>query len=366
MVEIMNVMFEKGVLSQDSFSSPLLDWYDKNRRTLPWREDPHPYHVWISEVMLQQTRVEAVLGYYDRFMRRLPDVHSLAAIEEAELFKLWEGLGYYSRARNLKKAAEILVRDFGGELPASVEDLLKLPGIGPYTAGAIASIAFRQEVPAVDGNVLRVMARITGNHADITLPRTRKEVEEAVRKLIPQGKAHLFNQALMEFGALVCVPNGVPKCASCPAVRSCYAHETQAQQSLPVRAKKKERRTEKRTVLVFRDAHGRVMICRRREKGLLAGMWEFPALEGHLSEQEVAEHLEANHREFLRIESLGTAKHLFTHIEWHMRGFLVHLSEPADFSEKGRCVWCDAETLKRDYALPSALKYFFDMQIRNF
>lgn len=370
-------------LHPELFRESLLRWYESQRRILPWREDPTPYRVWISEIMLQQTRVEAVLGYYRRFLERLPDVETLAAVSDEELHKLWEGLGYYSRARNLKKAAGILLRDYGGEIPTSYDALLALPGIGPYTAGAIASIAFRQSVPAVDGNVMRVMARITADDADITLPGTRKEMEECVRRLIPEGRAHLFNQALMELGALICIPNGTPKCSACPVADLCLAHQRGLQSCLPVKKKKKERKTEFRTVLIFLNGRGECLIQKREERGLLAGMWEFPSIAGHYTEEELSAFLAQNGVSFRKIGRAPSARHIFTHIEWRMEGYFVYICEEeagdleyiavdsayellCDFASDfpsflcGERHWCDLQTLRGDYSVPSAFRKYVD------
>ena len=195
---------------------PLLQWYEQNKRVLPWRSDPTPYHVWVSEIMLQQTRVAAVLGYYARFMQALPDVKTLAEVDEDELMKLWQGLGYYNRARNLKKAARVIMEKFSGTFPNTYEDILSLPGIGEYTAGAVASIGFGIPVPCVDGNVLRVLTRLIGDDSDITKPETKRFLRDALLMAIPKENPAAFNQALMELGALVCVPNGAPDCENCP------------------------------------------------------------------------------------------------------------------------------------------------------
>lgn len=381
----------KTPLDPVRFSETLLRWYEAERRTLPWREDPTPYHVWVSEIMLQQTRVEAVKSYYHRFMECLPDIPSLARVDEEELNKLWEGLGYYSRARNLKKTAELLVREYDGNLPSTYDELLKLPGIGPYTAGAIASIAFGQDVPAVDGNVMRVLARVTGNEGDISLPKTKTEIERLVWDLIPAGKASAFNQALMELGALICIPNGTPKCADCPVSTLCYAKKENKQMALPVKSKKKERRVELRTILVFQNEDGKFLIQKRAKKGLLAGMWEFPSQGRHLSASELEDELKQKGIVFHSIEPMGEAKHIFTHIEWHMRGYLIRLmgSSPRwipdgntgmdtgdDIGERvsagdmpqneGACsfgirapyVWCDQAALKREYSIPTAFQKY--------
>lgn len=340
---------------------------------LPWRENPAPYHVWISEIMLQQTRVEAVKAYYHRFMEQIPDIASLAEIGEEELNKLWEGLGYYSRARHLKKAAQLLVEEYDGELPSTYEELVRLPGIGPYTAGAIASIAFGRDEPAVDGNVLRVMARVTGNDGDISLPKVRMEIEQNVRAILPPGRASAFNQALMELGALICIPNGAPKCTDCPVSALCYAKKENKQMFLPVKAKKKERRVELRTILVFQNSDGEFLIQKRPKTGLLAGMWEFPSLEGHCSAGDLEEDFRQRGVVHSGIEAMGDAKHIFTHIEWWMKGYFVRLREciQTGKSEDGfksesillpgtrnPYVWCDSAVLKREYPIPTAFQKY--------
>ncbi|WP_418706515.1 A/G-specific adenine glycosylase, partial [Anaerotruncus massiliensis (ex Liu et al. 2021)] len=258
---------------------PLLGWYAENARDLPWRREVTPYRVWISEIMLQQTRVEAVKGYFARFIGALPGPAELAAVDERELLKLWEGLGYYSRARNLQKAARVIMETYGGELPASHEELLTLPGVGPYTAGAVASIAFGLPEPAVDGNVLRVLSRLTADNSDIADPAVKRAAERTVRGIIPAGRAGAFNQALMELGATVCAPNGPPACGRCPLAGLCAAHAAGNETAYPVKAAKKARRVEERTVLLL--VRDELLALRRRPaKGLLAGLWELPNLPG--------------------------------------------------------------------------------------
>lgn len=348
-----------------SFQIDLLDWYHKNKRYMAWREDPSPYHVWVSEIMLQQTRVEAVHAYYDRFMRRLPDIRSLSEVSEDELHKLWEGLGYYNRAKNMKKAAQLLMRDYGGELPSSFEELLSLPGIGPYTAGAIASIAFQRNVPAVDGNVMRVLARLTGDERDIAQETTRKAMEKTAQELLVlPGEIRHFNQALMELGALICLPNGAPNCAECPVRRICYACETARQAELPVKSAKKPRRIEERSILVFVDEAGKFFIRRRPSKGLLSGLWEFVSLDGKLTKGELEKFLSEREISFLELTKIESAKHIFTHIEWRMQGFLIRVKRRDDAlfarslcdSEDSR--WVDYPSLKASYSIPTAFKSY--------
>lgn len=267
---------------------PLLEWYQKNKRTLPWRDKNNAYYTWVSEIMLQQTRVEAVKPYFERFIKELPNPEALAKCPEKKLMKLWEGLGYYNRVRNMQKAAAEIVEKYGGQLPADYKELLSLPGIGSYTAGAIASIAYQIPVSAVDGNVLRVVSRITLNEEDIMKQSVRKKIEEQLNEIIPESEAGDFNQALMELGAVVCIPNDVAKCEECPLRRMCGAYSLGKVMELPVKAKKKERRIEERTVIVIQDGE-KVAIRKREAKGLLAGLYELPNIKGHLKAEEVLE-----------------------------------------------------------------------------
>ena len=257
---------------------PLLQWYGDNARDLPWRKTADPYRIWVSEIMLQQTRVAAVMGYYERFLAAFPTVRDLAQAPEERLTKLWQGLGYYSRARNLQKAARQIEEQFGGAFPAEYDAILSLAGVGEYTAGAVASIAFGIAVPAVDGNVLRVVTRILGDRSDITRPAVRQEVRRLLLRVIPKNAPGAFNQALMELGATVCLPNGAPLCENCPVRELCLARAEDAAAEIPVKTPKKARRVEERTVyLLF--YRGRVALRRRPERGLLAGLWEYPNLE---------------------------------------------------------------------------------------
>lgn len=342
--------------SLDRIAEPLLAWYDAGRRILPWREEPTPYHVWLSEIMLQQTRVEAVKPYYDRFLQALPDIGSLAAVEEERLLKLWEGLGYYNRARNLKKAAEILVSECGGEMPDDYEKIQALPGIGSYTAGAISSIAFGRPYPAVDGNVLRILARLRADDRDILNAKVKKSVEDELTDVMPADRPGDFNQALMELGAMVCIPNGAPKCEECPWKEFCLARARGLTAEFPKKAQKKPRSVEEKTILVIQDA-GRVALRKRPAKGLLAGMYEFPSLEGHCEEAEVSAYLREIGLSPIRIRKLPPAKHVFTHREWHMTGYLIRVDELAVKGE-GRelqgFVFVEPEQTLTDYPIPSA------------
>ena len=327
---------------------PLLVWYRENARVLPWRSDPTPYHVWVSEIMLQQTRVAAVLDYYRRFLEAAPDAVVAQPLPQDRLMKLWQGLGYYSRARNLQKAAKQVTEDHGGVFPNTYESIRTLAGVGDYTAGAIASIAFGLPVPAVDGNVLRVIARIAGDCGDITTPAMKKKVTATLAEVIPLDAPGDFNQALMELGATVCLPNGAPLCERCPAACLCRAFQEGRTGELPVKAAKKARRVEERTVflLFYGD---RVALRRRPNRGLLAGLWEFPnePADGTLWLQRWG--LSAP------LARAGTGKHIFTHIEWHMTALAGELDN-ADLPEGW--VWAGREELVDTYAVPNAFQSF--------
>ena len=323
---------------------PLLQWYHENARVLPWRSDPTPYHVWVSEIMLQQTRVAAVLDYYRRFMEVLPTVADLAAVEEDKLMKLWQGLGYYNRARNLQKAARQVMEEFGGVFPDTYEEIRSLSGVGDYTAGAISSIAFGIPVPAVDGNVLRVVARITGDDGDILRPDTKARMGQALRSVLPVDAPGDFNQALMELGATVCLPTGAPLCEQCPARAFCTALATERIGELPVKTAKKTRRVEERTVfLIFHG--GKVALRRRPKRGLLAGLWEYP---NELSPAPCPV-------EAAGLEDGPVGKHIFTHIEWRMTAQIVQAASEA--LPEG-WVWAGREALAQDYAVPNAFRAF--------
>ena len=335
--------------------APLLAWYDEGHRDLPWRAVPTPYRVWVSEIMLQQTRVEAVRSYFDRWMQALPDIPALAAADEAVYMKLWEGLGYYSRVRNLHRAAVEVCEQYGGELPADYARLLALPGVGEYTAGAIASIAFGLPVPAVDGNVLRVAARLDNDLTPITVAGYKKQTRARFAALMPADRPGDLNQALMELGATVCLPNGAPRCADCPLQHLCLGCHHGNAAMLPVRAAKKARRVENRTVLLARCGP-LVGIRRRPAKGLLAGLWELPALAGHLSPEETRAALAAQGWQVQKLLSLRPAKHIFTHVEWHMNGYYIELAAPPD-----GLTFVSPAALRADYALPSAFRAFLSV-----
>ena len=315
----------KNIETLDVIAAPLLRWFHSEKRALPWREEPTPYRVWVSEIMLQQTRVEAVKPYFERFVAALPDVRALARADEDTLMKLWEGLGYYSRARHLQSAARLICSDHGGEIPAHFDDLLALPGIGRYTAGAVASIAFGERRPAVDGNVLRVIMRLLACPADILKESTKRAVEEALIVRLPENSGD-FNQALMELGALICLPRGAARCPSCPLERLCLAKEANLQVELPQKTPPKRRHTEKLTIfLLAKD--GKIALEKRPAQGLLAGLWGFPAMEGHLKKNEAEKALQAIGFAPTRLHALPAAQHIFSHITWQMVGWHVELAE---------------------------------------
>ncbi len=335
---------------------PLVTWYRGNKRSLPWRDQGNAYYIWVSEIMLQQTRVEAVKRYFTRFVSELPDVSALAACPEERLLKLWEGLGYYNRVRNMQKAAVTVTEKYQGSLPHSFEELLKLCGIGSYTAGAIASIAYGVPVPAVDGNVLRVISRITESREDIQKQSVRKKMEDQLREIMPLDCPGDFNQALMELGAVVCVPNGPARCEVCPAAGFCLGYRHGTWQELPVKQKKASRTVEERTVLVIQDGE-RTAIRRRPREGLLAGMYELPNISGHLTGEEALNEVKAMRLEPLYIEELEPARHIFSHIEWRMTAYRIRVSSLEPPGE-GELIFAEKKQSEKQYAIPSAFRAY--------
>ena len=333
-------------------AEPLVEWFRQNKRDLPWRRRMDAYRVWISEIMLQQTRVEAVRPYYERFLEELPDVKALAEVPEERLLKLWEGLGYYNRARNLKAAAVQIMEDYGGEFPDKYEDIRSLKGIGSYTAGAISSFVYNIPKPAVDGNVLRVVTRLLADPDDIMKAGTRAKIEKMLEEIIPREAAGDFNQSLIELGAIVCLPNGEPKCGECPVRHLCRAYAEGTQREYPVKKKAKERRIEERTILVFRDGE-KTAICKRPDKGLLAGMYELPNYLGHMSRKEVAAYSKEIGLMPVRIKKLPEAKHIFSHVEWRMTGYEVRVDELEKTNEKG-FLFIHPEEIQERYPIPAA------------
>ena len=343
-------------------AKPLVEWFPKNKRDLPWRERMDAYRVWISEIMLQQTRVEAVKPYYERFLKALPDVRALAGVSEDRLLKLWEGLGYYNRARNLKYAACQIIEEYGGKFPETYEEIRSLKGIGSYTAGAISSFVYNIPKPAVDGNVLRVVSRITADDSDIAKAGTKSKIEKEIEEVIPRDAAGDFNQSLIELGAVVCLPNGEPRCGSCPVSHLCLAHEQGRETEFPVKKKAKKRRIENRTVLLFRDAQ-KTAIRKRPAKGLLAGMYEFPNREGRMTYDEVVGYGKSLGLTPVRIRKLGNAKHIFSHVEWHMTGYEILVDEleksmADENKEKGNIIFAEIRQLQEEYPIPSAFEAY--------
>lgn len=331
----------------------LLPWFAEAARALPWREDKDPYHVWLSEIMLQQTRVEAVKGYYSRFLNAVPDIQALASADEELLTKLWEGLGYYSRVRSMKIAAQQIQKLHGGTFPTELESIQKLKGIGPYTAGAIASICFDQPTPAVDGNVLRVISRLTGDQRPVDEEKTKQEIRSSLAAVYPTGQCGDFTQSLMELGATICVPNGVPNCEECPISDLCESRHG-GWKNIPKKNGKKPRKEETRTVFVFQCGDS-FAVRKRPSTGLLAGLWEYPNVVGKLEAQEavsLSESFGVHPRELIKAVS---RKHIFSHIEWDMVCYYIQCGEmPEIFT------WVTRENLQSTIALPTAFRIFRD------
>jgi len=329
----------------------LLPWYAQNKRDLPWRENRDPYRVWLSEIMLQQTRVEAVRGYYARFLTALPTVQALADCDEQQLLKLWEGLGYYNRARNLQKAAKIIAQT---GFPDSYEGWLALPGVGEYTAGAVASICFDRPVAAVDGNVLRVLSRYQADPSPITEPAVKKQVKAALEAVYPAEQPGAFTQTLMELGATVCVPNGAPKCEKCPLSGQCKAFLQEKTADFPVKAAKKERKIQQRAVFLLRCGD-KLALEKRPARGLLAGLWQLPNVEGILTAEQAAAQAAQWGCEPHDVLSIRQKKHIFTHITWEMEGFELVCGQ-----ENDRFVWATPAQLEEEYPLPTAFRQFLE------
>ena len=328
----------------------LIPWYQENRRDLPWRQDREAYHVWLSEIMLQQTRVEAVKGYYARFLEKLPDIASLAQCDDDTLHKLWEGLGYYSRVRNLKKAAQVIMDKHCGRFPEDYDAIRALPGIGDYTAGAVSSIAFGRCRAAVDGNVLRVYTRLTDDRTPIDLPAMKNRVRQELEAIYPPDQAGEFTQALMELGATVCAPNGEPRCGDCPCAHLCRGREHW--QELPVKRPKKEKRREDRTVFILR-CDDRYALEKRPAKGLLAGLWQFPNVTGTLDESEALTWAAEQGTHPRELERRLDRNHIFTHIHWQMRGYYLQVARP----DPAFC-WLTLDEIDEQAALPTAFRQF--------
>lgn len=344
-----NSVFNKEKLM--SIKAPLIDWFNENGRHLPWREDTNPYRVWVSEIMLQQTRISAAISYYERFMEKLPTVADLANIDDDVLMKLWQGLGYYSRARNLKAAAQKVMKDYEGVFPTTFSELILLPGIGRYTAGAIASICGGEAVSAVDGNVMRVLCRYFNLDIDVLDVKNKKAAELVLNEIIPKENPGVFNEAIMELGETVCLPNGEPNCKKCPLFEKCLANQMGTAENIPTRKKMAKRKKEKRIILLLKK-EDKIALLKRQNKGLLANLWEFPnCLDDSKSIDEILENMEIG---FDSIKPLGEAKHIFSHIEWYMTGYLINVK-----NRMSGFTWATKDELRNVYSIPSAFCYFF-------
>ena len=329
----------------------LLDWYYQNKRDLPWRKSKNPYYVWISEIMLQQTRVEAVKGYYMRFLEKLPKLEDLAKVNEDELLKLWEGLGYYSRARNLKKCAVKIMEEYDGKFPEKYKELLCLPGIGEYTAGAIASICFNEKVPAVDGNAIRVVMRLTNDEREIGGQKIKNEIFQKLQKLMPEDSGS-FNQALMDLGATICIPNTEPRCNQCPLAEFCLANKEYTAKNIPRKSKKNAKKTEEYTIIIFK-CQDKFAIQKRPSYGLLANLYEFYSLEGKYTVRELKNKLKKENIEYRRIKAIGESSHIFTHKIWNMVGYIVQVDK-----ELPGLTWVNKEELQEEYSIPRAFAFY--------
>lgn len=330
---------------------PVIQWYQKNKRELPWRKEKNPYHIWLSEIMLQQTRIEAVKQYYERFLKKIPTIQDLAEIEEEKLLKLWEGLGYYNRARNLKKSAQLINERYEGNMPKHYEELMELPGIGEYTAGAISSIAYNEPIPAVDGNVLRVVSRVVGSKRNVLDNKTKKEFTEKLQEIMPK-QAGDFNEGLMELGELVCIPNGEPLCKKCPLQEICVAKNDNLTSFIPVRNQKTKRRKEEKTVFLL-EFKGKIAIRKRQDTGLLANMYEFPNIDKKIDKKNIKAVLENWGLIGNQIEKIGTHHHIFSHIEWNMVGYKIQVSHKNKEFE-----WIEKEEILKKYPIPGAFMPF--------
>ena len=352
--ELVLLTAEGQELQLQAFFAPLLAWYDRERREMPWRTHPSPYRIWVSEIMLQQTRVSAAIPYFERFVTTLPDVAALAAADEQTLHKLWEGLGYYSRVRNMQRAAQQIMQEHGGQLPADFEALLSLPGIGEYTAGAIAATAFGLRVPAVDGNVMRVLSRLFLIGADIAQPRSKRLFTQVSQALLPYERVGDYDQAVMELGATVCIPNGAPLCDRCPLAGICQAHLQGMTEHYPVKSPKKGRRIEQLTVVLLHDAR-RILLQHRPEQGLLAGLWGFPCLPGWQTPEQVLAFLRSEGLVPIQASELDASKHIFTQVEWRMKGMCVQVEQLPDWPDHTAFTRTQIE---QELAIPSAFRAY--------
>lgn len=339
----------------EAFQYKILTWYKGHRREMPWREDPSPYRIWISEIMLQQTRVDTVIPYFNNFMEKYPTIESLANSDEDELMKYWEGLGYYSRIRNIRETALNIVSNYNGEIPETFDELLKLKGIGEYTAGAIASEAFGQKVPAVDGNVFRVFARLTAKEDDLRDLKFQKRLKEAVTSVLPESQIGDFNQGLIELGALICIPKGSPKCGLCPVKDLCLSNKLNLQDKIPVKSKAKQRTVQEKTVFIL-QYQDKFAVRKRDDQNLLAGLFEIPNVEGFYTIDEAKMVVEEMGLAVESIHMIKDRKVIFTHIEWILQGYYVHLENESDLY-----IFETKENLIQKYTLATAFREYLSM-----
>ncbi len=349
-------------MDKQKFRDDLIGWFEREQRDLPWRKDQDPYKVWVSEIMLQQTRVDTVIPYFNRFLAQFPSISSLANAEEDKVLKAWEGLGYYSRVRNLQSAVREVKEKYQGIVPDNLKEISDLKGVGPYTAGAILSIAYGKPEPAVDGNVMRVMSRILLIWEDIAKPSSRKIFEEAVRELISRENPSAFNQGLMELGALICTPTS-PSCLLCPVREHCQAAEEGLQLELPVKSKKKKQRPVGLGAVVFEDQEGRLLIHKRQPDGLLANLWEFPNFEVSVGMQSEKDQLKEAFAEHYGIQAelggmIGRVEHIFTHLIWNINIFSGKVTNK--FEAEGDLQWVTPEELQ-EYAFPVSHQKIFSL-----
>ena len=339
----------------EKYTEQIVKWYQENKRDLPWRKGKNPYHIWISEIMLQQTRIEAVIGYYYRFLEKIPDIKTLATIEEKSLLKLWEGLGYYNRARNLKIAANQIENEYQGKFPTTYVEIIKLKGIGEYTASAISSICYNEPQVTIDGNVLRVFTRFYNDQRNIDEPRTKKSIREYLQKIIPEESGD-FNQGLMEIGETICIPNGIPKCNICPLKKDCLANHYNTYQDLPIRKKKIVKKQEDYTVLIFQN-QDEVAIYQRTKESLLNNLWGFPQIEGLFSMEEIKDYLIKQNIKYQYIQQGIQNTHIFTHKKWNMISYKIRLT--TNYSLK-QYKWKKISEIKEEFAIPTAYKPFLE------
>ena len=336
----------------DKITNNLLTWYKENKRDLPWRHTKNPYYIWISEIMLQQTRVETVKTYYQKFIKKLPTLKDLAEIKEDELLKLWEGLGYYSRVRNMQKTSKILLLEGKENLPSDEKDLLNLPGIGKYTAGAILSIAFDKPSIAIDGNVYRVLGRYYKIKELISKNSTYKIYESYLKKILPTNHAGDFTQSFMDLGSTICTPKN-PNCKICPLKNECQAKKSNEVEQYPIKDKKKDQKIEERNVYILQYKN-KIAIQKRKDKGLLASMYEFPNDLKLLNIVDIENILFDNKIAFFSVTKIGETKHAFSHIIWYMKGYLIELKEPIN-----NFLWVTKKELQTKYSIPTAFSYYY-------